>query len=422
MTEDIMNFDLPVLDHSIIKVIGVGGGGSNAVNHMFQQGIKDVDFIICNTDAQALKESPIPTKVQLGSSLTQGLGAGNKPERGREAAVESIDRIREILSQGTKMAFITVGMGGGTGTGAAPIVAEAAKEMGILTVGIVTIPFKFEGKRRIHQAIDGINNLKKHVDSLLVINNERLRDIHGNLELSEAFGFADNILTVAAKGIAEIITVHGHMNVDFADVNTVMSDSGVALMGTGRSEGDSRALTAIKQALESPLLSNNNIRGAKNILLNVTSGDMEITMDEIGEISDYVQDVAGNNADIILGTGADMQLGDHISVTIIATGFNENSIPELIAHKSEAAPVSRPEKTIDLDLNTKIDTQINKDPKEEAIKTIYGDNDTIEINLDLDSNDAVTRLDNRDLTDSENSGKIDDMYDQPAYLRKKRRE
>ena len=414
MTEEIMDFEMPVRDYSIIKVIGVGGGGSNAVNYMYKQGIKDVDFVICNTDSQALEESSIPTKIQLGKSLTEGLGAGNKPERGKEAAIESIDDIRQVLDQGTKMAFITVGMGGGTGTGAAPIVAEAAKELGILTVGIVTIPFKFEGKRRILQAMEGINNLKKNVDSLLVINNERLRDIHGNLELSEAFGYADNILTIAAKGIAEIITVHGHMNVDFADVNTVMSDSGVALMGTGRAEGESRAIAAIKEALESPLLSNNNIKGAKNILLNVTSGSQEITMDEIGEISDYVQDVAGNNADIILGTGNDESLANDISVTVIATGFHENTISELVAHKNSEKPVVTVEKTIDLDRNT---VQDNVDPKEEAIKSIYGENDTVEITLELpdvgsDSEEVL------DLTDEKQSAKVDDMHDIPAYLRK----
>jgi len=414
MTEEIMDFEMPVRDYSIIKVIGVGGGGSNAVNYMYKQGIKDVDFVICNTDSQALEESSIPTKIQLGKSLTEGLGAGNKPERGKEAAIESIDDIRQVLDQGTKMAFITVGMGGGTGTGAAPIVAEAAKELGILTVGIVTIPFKFEGKRRILQAMEGINNLKKNVDSLLVINNERLRDIHGNLELSEAFGYADNILTIAAKGIAEIITVHGHMNVDFADVNTVMSDSGVALMGTGRAEGESRAIAAIKEALESPLLSNNNIKGAKNILLNVTSGSQEITMDEIGEISDYVQDVAGNNADIILGTGNDEGLANDISVTVIATGFHENTISELVAHKNSEKPVVTVEKTIDLDRNT---VQDNVDPKEEAIKSIYGENDTVEITLELpdvgsDSEEVL------DLTDEKQSAKVDDMHDIPAYLRK----
>ncbi len=416
MTDDIMNFDLPIVKQSIIKVVGVGGGGSNAVNHMYQQGIKDVDFVICNTDAQALEESSIPTKIQLGKSLTEGLGAGNKPERGKDAAVESIDDIRDILNQGTKMAFITVGMGGGTGTGAAPIVAEAAKELGILTVGIVTIPFKFEGKRRIHQAMEGINELKMHVDSLLVINNERLRDIYGNLELSEAFGYADDILTVAAKGIAEIITVHGHMNVDFADVNTVMSDSGVALMGTGRSEGESRAVTAVKQALESPLLSNNNIKGAKNILLNVTSGDNEITMDEIGEISDYVQDVAGNNADIILGTGNDEHLDQQISVTVIATGFHENTISELVAHKDSQAPISTPEKIIDLD-NEEKNTQV-QDPEEKTIEAIYGENNTLDISLDLTKNNSFNKKE-LDLTDPSKAKEIDEMHDVPAYLRQK---
>ena len=416
MTDDIMNFAMPVKDYSIIKVIGVGGGGSNAVNHMYSKGIKDVDFVICNTDAQALEKSAIPTKIQLGKSLTEGLGAGNKPERGREAAIESIDEIRQVLDQGTKMAFITVGMGGGTGTGAAPIVAEAAKELGILTVGIVTIPFKFEGKRRILQAMEGIDSLKKNVDSLLVINNERLRDIHGNLELSEAFGYADNILAVAAKGISEIITVHGHMNVDFADVNTVMSDSGVALMGTGTAEGDSRAIKAIKEALESPLLSNNNIKGAKNILLSVNSGTEEITMDEIGEISDYVQDVAGNDADIILGTGNDETLNQEISVTVIATGFHENTIAELVAHKNTSLPKITQEEIINLD----DDGSTPKDPKEEAIDKIYGDSDTIEINLDLTEEVQKDTTSVKDLTDESNASEVDKMHDIPAFLRKRK--
>ncbi len=414
MNEDIMDFDLPVSEHSIIKVIGVGGGGSNAVNYMFRQGIKDVDFVVCNTDSQALEDSPIATKIQLGKTLTQGLGAGNMPERGKESAVESIDAIREVLSHGTKMAFITVGMGGGTGTGAAPVVAEAAKDLGILTVGIVTIPFKFEGKRRILQAVEGINNLKKHVDSLLVINNEKLRDIYGDLQLSEAFGYADNILTVAAKGIAEIITVHGHMNVDFADVNTVMSNSGVALMGRGIAEGDNRAVNAIKEALESPLLSNNNIRGAKNILLNITSGANEITMDEIGTISDYVQDVAGNNADIILGTGKDDSLDQEVSVTIIATGFNENSIPELVAHKNQDAPAHKVEKELNLD------GEVVEKKELDPIDTIYGHTDTLDISLDIDEANKKTELEHKDLSESSHSGTIDEMYNTPAYLRKKK--
>lgn len=428
MTDDLMNFIAPVVEHSIIKVIGVGGGGGNAVNHMFKQGIKDVDFIILNTDSQALEKSEVPVKIQLGKSLTEGLGAGNKPERGREAAIESIDEIKEVLAQGTKMAFITVGMGGGTGTGAAPIVAEAAKELGILTVGIVTIPFKFEGKRRIYQAIEGINNLKKQVDSLLVINNEKLRNIYGNLELSNAFAHADDILTVAAKGIAEIITIHGHMNVDFADVNTVMSNSGVALMGKGKSEGDNRAIEAIKTALESPLLSNNNIRGAKNILLNVTSNKEEITMDEIGTISDYIQEVSGNNADVILGTGTDENLENEIAVTIIATGFSENSIPELVAHKGEngeeESNTQETQNTIKLDL----DEETNKAKKEEnptdsIIENIYDRAEDMDISLksekDLEIDNVNIPSDIQDLTGKEHGKTIDDLHDIPAYLRKK---
>ena len=426
MTDDLMNFIAPVVENSIIKVIGVGGGGGNAVNHMFKQGIKDVDFIILNTDSQALEKSDVPVKIQLGKSLTEGLGAGNKPERGREAAIESIEEIKEILAQGTKMAFITVGMGGGTGTGAAPIIAEAAKELGILTVGIVTIPFKFEGKRRIYQAIEGINNLKKQVDSLLVINNEKLRNIYGNLELSNAFAHADDILTVAAKGIAEIITIHGHMNVDFADVNTVMSDSGVALMGKGKADGENRALEAIKIALESPLLSNNNIRGAKNILLNITSNKDEITMDEIGTISDYIQDVSGNEADVILGTGTDENLENEIAVTIIATGFSENSIPELIAHKGEENEEKTKEiqNTIHLDLEENgTDSEKEKNPTDSIIENIYDRADDIEISLNDEENLNINKTnissDIKDLTEKKHAKTIDDLHDIPAYLRKK---
>ena len=328
MNDDLMNFEIPQNKHSIIKIIGVGGGGGNAVNYMFSQGIKDVDFVICNTDSQALLKSPIPIKIQLGQTLTQGLGAGNLPEKGRQSAIETIDDISEILNKNTKMVFITAGMGGGTGTGAAPVIAQAAKELGILTVAIVTIPFRNEGPRRINQAIEGIAALKEHVDSLLVINNERLREIYGNLRLSEAFSKADEILTTAAKGIAEIITVPGYINVDFADVQTVMKESGVAVMGSGISEGEDRAIKAIELALNSPLLNNNDIRGARNILLNITSGVDEITMDEVGIITDYVQEVAGSNTDIIWGNGIDESLGNKINVTIIATGFGTSSIPE----------------------------------------------------------------------------------------------
>ncbi|MCX7986657.1 MAG: cell division protein FtsZ, partial [Bacteroidales bacterium] len=297
--DDLIQFEIQKHRSSIIKVIGVGGGGGNAVNHMFRQGIKDVDFVVCNTDAQALANSPVPVKVQLGSSLTEGRGAGNKPDIGRQAAIENLQDIIDILAHNTKMVFITAGMGGGTGTGAAPVIAKAAKEMGILTVAIVTVPFRFEGQLRINQAIDGINELEKYVDSLLVIHNEKLREIYGNLKISEAFAKADDVLTIAAKGIAEIITVHGYVNVDFADVQTVMSNSGVAILGSARARGENRALDAIQQAINSPLLNNNDIRGAKSILLNITSGEDEVSMDEVGVITDYVTNAVAKDALLI---------------------------------------------------------------------------------------------------------------------------
>ena len=328
MTEDLIDFSLPENESSIIKVIGVGGGGGNAVNYMYQQGIKDVDFVICNTDAQALENSTIPVKIQLGESLTEGRGAGNKPERGEQSAIENLDDVVEVLADNTKMVFITAGMGGGTGTGAAPVIAKAAKEMGILTVGIVTIPFRFEGRQRLNQAIEGINNLKENVDSLLVINNEKLSEIYGDLKLSTAFSKADDVLATAAKGIAEIITLHGYINVDFEDVKTVMTDSGVAVMGSASAEGEDRAVNAIREALTSPLLNSNDVRGARNILLNITSGQEEVTMDEVGQITDYVQEAVGDSASIIWGTGQDLALNSKVSVTIIATGFENGSIPE----------------------------------------------------------------------------------------------
>ena len=339
MAEEIMHFDLPVNQSSIIKVIGIGGGGSNAVNHMFRQGIRDVNFVVCNTDAQALEKSPIPIKVQLGESLTEGRGAGNKPEVGKQAAIESLSNINKILASNTKMVFITAGMGGGTGTGAAPVIAQAAKELGILTVAIVTIPFRYEGQVRINQAITGINELKEHVDSLLVINNEKLREVFGDLRLSDAFAKADDILSIAAKGIAEIITVPGYVNVDFADVQTVMIQSGVAIMGTGFAEGENRAETAIEQALTSPLLNNNDIKGAKNILLNITSGNEEVTMDEVSEITEFITREAASVTNIIWGAAVDEKLGNQISVTIIATGFPANSIPELYQSKRDVEKV-----------------------------------------------------------------------------------
>ena len=331
--EDLLPFDLPANFSSIIKVLGVGGGGSNAVNHMYRQGIKGVDFIVTNTDIQALEKSPVSTKIQLGKTLTQGLGAGNLPERGRESAIENIEDIKAVLGNNTKMVFITAGMGGGTGTGGAPVIAEAAKSMGILTVGIVTIPFRYEGRKRIKGAIEGISKMEKHVDALLVINNEKIREIYGNLGGREALGKADEVLTVAAKGIAEIITVEGHINVDFADVKTVMKDSGVALMGTGEASGEGRSENAIEQALSSPLLDNTDIKGAKNLLLNIVSGKEEATLDEISYINEYVQKAAGDNADLIWGSNVDEKLGDIIAVTVIATGFGSHDIPELYADK-----------------------------------------------------------------------------------------
>jgi cell division protein FtsZ len=316
-----MKFEMLKEKSSIIKVIGVGGGGGNAVNHMYRQGITGVDFIVCNTDAQALELSPIPNKVQLGASLTEGMGAGSIPEVGKNSAIENIDDIKQMLGANTKMLFITAGMGGGTGTGASPIIAKAAREMDILTVGIITTPFAFEGKRRKLQAEQGMEELKKYVDSFLVISNDRLRQIFGNLTLGSAFAEADNILTTAAKGIAEIITLPGYVNVDFKDVRTVMKDSGVSIMGSSSAEGENRALKAVEGALASPLLKDNEIEGARYILLNISSGLKEVTMDEVSVITDYIQEEAGLLADVIWGNCIDENLGDKLCVTIIATGF-----------------------------------------------------------------------------------------------------
>ena len=321
-----MEFDLPKDQSSIIKVIGVGGGGGNAVNHMYNQGIKGVDFIICNTDQQALDISSVPNKVQLGASLTEGRGAGAIPEIGKNAAIENIDDIKTLLGSSTKMVFITAGMGGGTGTGAAPVIAKVAKEMGILTVGIVTVPFGFEGRKRKMQAEEGLEELRGSVDTLLIINNDRLREMFGNLSLANAFSQADDVLATAAKGIAEVISVTGAINVDFNDVNTVMRDSGVAIMGSAVAEGENRALECVKSALSSPLLNDNDITGARYVLLNITYGEKEVLMDEIGDITDYIQDEAGSTADVIWGHGQDETLGDGLCVTIIATGFNSSPV------------------------------------------------------------------------------------------------
>lgn len=319
-----MQFNIPDDKHPIIKVIGVGGGGSNAVNYMYNQGIVGVDFAICNTDNQAIHLSPVPTKIQLGPSLTEGRGAGSKPVVGREACIESIEDIKQMISSHTKMLFITAGMGGGTGTGAAPVIAKAAREMDILTVGIVTTPFTFEGRRRAKQAEEGIAEFKKNVDTLIIVSNDKLKKMYGNLALAEAFAKADDILTIAAKGIAEIITIPGYVNVDFEDVNTVMRDSGVAVMGTSTMSGEDRAIRAAEAALQSPLLEDNDIRGAQHILLNITSGTQEVTMDEVSQITEYVQDAAGQGTDLIWGNCFDESLGEKITVTIIATGFETN--------------------------------------------------------------------------------------------------
>jgi cell division protein FtsZ len=317
-----ITFDLPKNQSNVIKVIGVGGGGSNAINHMFKQGIKGVDFVICNTDSQALNNSGVPNKIQLGVHLTEGLGAGANPEIGEQSAVESLEDIRSMLTMNTKMVFITAGMGGGTGTGAAPIIAKMAKEMDILTVGIVTMPFEFEGKIRNAQAHQGIEKLRKTVDSLVIINNNKLRDVYGNLGFKAGFSKADEVLSTAARGIAEVITHHYLQNIDLRDAKTVLSNSGTAIMGSSTSSGQNRAQEAITNALDSPLLNDNKITGAKNVLLLIVSGAQEITIDEIGEINDHIQAEAGYGANIIMGVGEDDDLGEAISVTIIATGFD----------------------------------------------------------------------------------------------------
>ncbi len=323
-------FDMPKNQSNVIKVIGVGGGGSNAINHMFSQGIKGVDFVICNTDAQALESSPVPVKIQLGVTLTEGLGAGANPHIGEQSAVESLEEIKTMLTTNTKMIFITAGMGGGTGTGAAPIMAKMAKEMGILTVGIVTIPFQFEGKMRCEQANIGVENLRENVDSLIVINNNKLREVYGNLGFKAGFSKADEVLATAARGIAEVITHHYTQNIDLRDAKTVLSNSGTAIMGSSVASGSNRASEAIAKALDSPLLNDNKITGANNVLLLIVSGAEEITIDEIGEISDYIQSEAGHGANIIMGVGDDESLEESIAITVIATGFNAEQQNDIV--------------------------------------------------------------------------------------------
>jgi cell division protein FtsZ len=363
-SEEAMKFELPEYS-SIIKVIGVGGGGSNAVNHMYKLGIKGVDFLVCNTDKQALDLSPVPHKVVLGTTLTEGRGAGSIPEVGRNAAIENIEDLRSILSNNTKMVFITAGMGGGTGTGAAPVIAGVARELGILTVGIVTVPFAHEGKKRRQYAEEGIELLKQNVDTLLVIRNDKLREMYGNLKLSDAFAHADDVLTTAAKSIAEIISITQQINVDFADICTVMRNSGVAIMGSAVASGENRAVRAVEMSLNSPLLNDNNIIGARYVLLNIISGSDEITMDELGEITDFIQEAAGQTAEIIKGYGVDPELGDSVSVTIIATGFQQTNPVNY-----EYAPKSQPEKVV-----RQLEEKIVEAPKAEVIPTPVAETD-----------------------------------------------
>ena len=402
-----MQFEIQQEPGSIIKVIGVGGGGSNAVNHMFKLGIKGVDFIVCNTDKQALEVSPVPNKIQLGAALTKGLGAGSIPEMGKNSALETIEDIRRYLSDGTQMVFITAGLGGGTGTGAAPIIASVAREMGILSVGIVTMPFVFEGKKRKMQAEQGLEEMKKYVDTLLVIGNDKLRDIYGNLKMSEAFAHADNVLTGAAKSIAEIISINLHINVDFNDVKTVMKDSGVAIMGTASASGDRRAIRAVEQALNSPLLNDNNIRGARHVLLNIMSGTDDISMDEFGEITDYIQEASGYTAELITGYGIDQSLGDSVGVTIIATGFESNKpsgfetakAPEKIVNVLEDHKAEVVQAPVNVIIQTKIEdvSKVEEKKEDEPFLVIKSSEITSETNITNLTEEEISAVSNQEI-------------------------
>lgn len=389
----LVQFEMPKVSTSIIKVIGVGGGGSNAVNHMFREGITDVSFVVCNTDDQALKKSPVPIQIQLGVNITEGLGAGSKPEVAREAAIESLPEIEKMLSDNTKMAFITAGMGGGTGTGAAPVIAEAAKKLGILTVGIVTIPFAFEGKRKIMQALEGVRQMSKHVDAILIINNEKLREIYPDIELSNAFNIADNVLANAAKGIAEIITVDGYINVDFADVYTIMKNGGVAVMNTGRATGEKRITKAIENALDSPLLDNRNVHEAKKILLSLyCSTTNKIVMEEVSEINEFM-DKMGEDIEVIWGVTFDEDLGDDVKITLIATGFGNDSILEEMMKEDELDEDEEPYDETSATVN-----QIQQDTKTKWMKHLYPsktDGSQLTISLDdMDDDDIFKEMEN----------------------------
>jgi cell division protein FtsZ len=448
MAERSYEFDLPMQHKSIIKVIGVGGGGSNAVNHMFNQGIKDVEFIVCNTDAQALEISPVPNKLQIGGELTRGLGAGANPEKGKAAAIESKEDIRELLSVDTKMLFITAGMGGGTGTGAAPEIAKVARELGVLTVGIVTQPFGFEGKKKKLAAEEGIKELRANCDTVIVILNDKLREVYGNLTLTNAFAQADNILTTAAKSIAEIITVAGYINVDFEDVKTVMAGSGAAVMGSAKAEGEHRAMRAAEEALSSPLLDDRNIKGARKILLSIRSGEQaEMQMDELTEITDHIQTEAGEEAEVIFGHGLDDGLGDAIMVTVIATGFSndeetgeeedkkvydldssqrikkeqedqpELSKPEPLPPQNPPAPPPYPE------AEHSYDDEPYRDSRHEDEENFYQERsssrkylmrkEAMERKTRLKGRKSISSPDN-----SEDVFKKEDFYNEPAYVRR----
>ena len=413
-------------DKSIIKVIGVGGGGGNAVNYMFKQGICNVDFVICNTDKYALNSSSIPIKIQLGE---KGLGAGNKPEIGRQAAIESLPKIQKMLED-TEMVFITAGMGGGTGTGAAPVIAQAAKDMGILTIGIISIPFLFEGTNRVYQAIEGVEEMRKHVDAILIINNERIKELYGDLTLSNAFSKADNVLTIAAKGIAEIITVTGYINVDLNDVKTVMANSGDAIMGSGKAAGADRAVEAIKKSLDSPLLLSTDIKGARNILLNISYGEEEVTMDEVGIVTDYLQKQVGPDTQIIWGATPDETLGEEVNVTIVATGFNldTQTLSNKIQRPNEKKPQEpekpvtqippEEEKSIDLEsyYGKNVGNVIKRTPSQGSYskpRTFQEESKRV-VTLDLDDDTNVDQMENIPAYKrKQQGGEISDNYQEP---------
>ena len=388
-----LSFDLPKNQSNVIKVIGVGGGGSNAINYMFSKGIKGVDYVVCNTDAQALENSSVPNKVQLGVNLTEGMGAGADPTVGEQAAIENLSELRDMLEKNTKMVFITAGMGGGTGTGAAPIISKLAMEMDILTVGIVTMPFVFEGKIRQNQANKGLEKLKNNCDSIIVVNNNKLRDIYGNLGVKEGFSKADEVLATAAKGIAEVITHHYTQNIDLKDAKAVLSKSGSAIMGSAGSSGDKRAIKAVTNALDSPLLNDNRIQGAQNVLLLILSGSSEVTIDEIGIINDYIQEIAGNNVNIIMGIGEDSNLIDEISVTVIATGF-DISLQDEIIHvdpKKKIHYLDEESEVVEKFEDKKSDPPLQYDYASDSIdfKNIDFDSDSLE---DLNSKTEIVEI------------------------------